>query len=377
MKRSLALGVLFALLGLVVSVSAFAAPFNDASTAARDQYTVTTTATTQAPPPPASTVTTTTPAPPPGSGTSPSDDGDVNDNANDGGGVGDANDGGDSGNGPASPASGASGSRPAAARGFMRGRGGSAAAARACNPRDIALLSVGDFPPGIGTAFVAALGLPAWSGAMNSTNPFRFASGPGCGMKFTGLPDGFDADKPKDVSDLFGDAGEEISPAGGLAGGLPGLLDDFNGVIVPVKALVVSRSKISDSELRKKVEKHAEEIIAGAVESDIPVVAIEIKGTDPSSVDFFEGIDGVSFVNDVDTAQGKQSLQRLVAGAKPGTYGTGDDVDAKTPPQVSADRSAAAFEPADNGIGVVGVALLLAFVALSGRALFTVAQRRN
>jgi hypothetical protein len=72
-------------------------------------------------------------------------------------------------------------------------------------------------------------------------------------------------------------------------------------------------------------------IVAGLEDSGVPVVGVEETGADPSSVPFFRSA-GVSTVDDLDTLPGRVALALLLAGGDPGSYGTGENAEAVSPP---------------------------------------------
>lgn len=369
MLRSAVIGVLAVVAGLVLSIGAFAAPFR-AFQAAEDQYTTPTTTTTPgttttAPgtTPPAVTTTVgvtvgrttstpTTPATP-----KPERDDDRAGTLDASGGGGDPVAPNRSGVSPAN-ASGTGAPGTGTGAGTGSGSGGGSTIGTPDGRSNIAFLSIGDAPDKLRLAFIEATGgLPQWSADVDRATRDDRLTGKRM-LKGMATPLG------------TGSVGADAT-----AKQLPDLLDRFDGTVEPIVGLVLARRELPTDAEQQRGDAFVKAFAAGAVKQGIPVVGIDLKGTDPNNTPYFKSIEGVSSVDDIDTKAGKESLVRLLAGAKPGHYGTDENAAAKTPPAVSADRSAATFSSGTGDQSPLTVLLLLALMGLSARALLTVGRR--
>jgi len=385
MKRSVIVGTTALLAGLLLAITAFAAPFRSYDRAAGDQYTTT------HPNPPACTNTTgsapehnpncqtTTAAAPTsaiagqsatsrdGQGTptpvgprgarsdslaaTETDESGVASDEDSGAGAG-------------------SGSAPSGANGAGSGGGSAQEAARST----IAYLFVGDQPKALAPTLIKITGIPAWAGAttdLDATALDRLAAG----TPFAGL-----GATPVDLRKLRGLArlvGADSVPATGISGRLPDLVEVFVGAVKPIGGLVLARTKIADAGDRRNAEAFQRAFAVGALRSDIPVVGVELNRSRPSSIAYFKKIRGASSVDDVDTKRGAISLSRLLAGAKPGHYGRRDSATAPVPPTIAAAAASASLQDGGGSLGgsPLLVGLLLTMALLAGRALVTVVQR--
>ncbi len=382
MKRSAVIGTTAMIAGLLLAITAFAAPFRDYDRAAGDQYTTTTvTPTTTTSPttttPPTTTVgatvtvggqsttggpttvdtTGTTGTTPGTTDDEPTTDTDTSSPGGEDDGAGAAPDE-DLGAGAPTGSGGGTG----AGRGTGDGRG------------TIAFLTITTPPTNLGPSVLKVIGIPAWLASIDplSVNTLGDIA---AGTPFAGIGEGdLDMDKLRGLAKRLG--GESVQ-AVGLSRELPDLLRDFEGLVKPLTGLVLAHQKLDDADDRAIAEAFQRSFARGAVLADIPVIGVELKDSDPSSISYFKKIKGVSSVDNIDTATGQESLMRLLGGAKPGHYGSQKDADALQPPRIVPDTAAA---PVTDGSGSLSgspllVGLLLTMALLSGRALVTVTRR--
>lgn len=367
MKRSVVIGVTALIAGMLLAITAVAAPFRDYRQAAADQYTTSTPTTTVGVTVTAGVTTPVTGADT-GTPTTPTDDGGgvaPDDATGQGDPAGDEDDG--SGAAPAQDDGAGTGAPGTQA---PRGAGAGAGDGRGT----VALLTVGPPSTKLGQTILAQIGLPAW-GADAADLDVNALGDAAAGTPFAGIGEGdLDMDKLRGLATRIG--GQAVV-AEGLSVRLPDLLSSFQGTVKPITGIVLTHSKLADEDDQDIAEAFVRSFSQGAIKADIPVVGVELEDTTPSSVSFFKKIKGGSSVNDLDTAAGATSLQRLLGGAKPGHYGTGDDTDGATAPAISPDPASATV--LDGGGSLSGspllVGLLLTMALLAGRALYTVTQR--
>jgi hypothetical protein len=106
------------------------------------------------------------------------------------------------------------------------------------------------------------------------------------------------------------------------------LIDERNGnAKQPVDGIVVVRtSKPQQGDTMRFLRG----LYSGLASANLPAVGVENANTKLSAVKVFRAR-GLSAVDDVDESTGRAALALLLAGAKAGTYGTGDDADAILP----------------------------------------------
>jgi len=393
MKRSVVIGVTALIAGLLLAITAFAAPFRDYDRAAGDQYTTTNTTPTNTtgatvtvgqtvtvgsavagasnssngPTVPAGTAT--TPVSGQGGPTGGSDE-------DEGAGVAPDDDAGsgapdeDDGSG-AAPDEDSGAGAPLGNTGAANGGSGSG---RGSDRSNYAFLSI-DVPDiELSRTVTSTLGVPVWSGILDGLD-VNAVGDAAAGTRFAGLGEG-----DVDVDNLRGFArlqGGDIVGGAGLSSRLPDLLAAFEGKTEPIDGLILARKRLTDADARLLAETFQRAFGRGAVLEDIPVIGVELNGTDRSSIPYFKKIKGISTIDDVNTKRGRQSLVRLMAGAKVGHYGRRESASAAQPPRISPSQTSNPI--LDGGGSLSGspllVGLLLTMALFGGRALVTVMQR--
>jgi hypothetical protein len=106
----------------------------------------------------------------------------------------------------------------------------------------------------------------------------------------------------------------------------------------PVDAVVVVRTwnpEPSTDPAKEGRRSQSEALVVGLLqgvgEAGLPVIGVEKASQDPSTVELFRLVSGVSSVDDVDTLPGRLALALLLAGGDPGHYGTKETADAVVP----------------------------------------------
>jgi hypothetical protein len=352
MKRFLILAVLMAF-GSLAAVAIAQTPFTDSRQAAGEQYGITAQGTVTVDPtaPPATT-------PPTDTAT------------DDGSGVaGDTTSGEQDDDGTAGDSTTGDDGAQQGGRGTTAGRGSSGAAAA---PGSVTRTAIGHVVFGgdseLAELLTSVLGLPGIEFNFNDLDESTITA-LAEGTEFAGIGGG-DLDEEK-LAALARELGADIVTAGPLAVRFAELLDT-EGSVQPLTALVAGRN-VDDLAPGKRtlVDEVLTGILRGALTEDIPVIGVEVTDKDPSNVPFFTKVEKLSIVDNVDTAVGQQSLKALVAGAKPGHYGTKKGADAEAAPTIDPDTSSAVVSGSGDGggvsvvlvLGICGVALVLGRVA--------------
>lgn len=376
MKRSVVIAFTALVAGLFLAISATAGPFRGYDRAADDQYTTTTPTTTVG-----ATVTvggqgtTPTTTPTTSTSTTPTAEPTVDPTDDDSDTAGEDDGGEDDGSGAApdedSGAGAPTGTTPSTTgAGTGTGRGDGAPAPR------IALLSVGSPDPALAGSILRVTGPLAWSGRADGIDVNALGD-LAAGTPFAGLGEGdLDMDKLRGLAGLLG---RDSARGSGLASSLGSLLPDFAGTSRALVGLVLTHERLEDADDRLIAESFMRSFARSAEQQDIPVIGVELHESDPSSVPFFKKIKGISSVDDLDTEQGRESLVRLLAGAKPGHYGRQDTASAEQAPRVDPVSSASVVRDADSTLGgsPLLVGLLLTMVLLAGRSVLAVARRQS
>jgi flavin-binding protein dodecin len=101
-----------------------------------------------------------------------------------------------------------------------------------------------------------------------------------------------------------------------------GLMSAFDGQLSRLEGLVVERADPTGMSSEQSQASAAFEsgLIAGVAAARIPTVGVELSGTEPSQVPWYQG-KGVSSVDDLDLAAGQVALIYALAGSH-GAYGT-------------------------------------------------------
>jgi hypothetical protein len=123
--------------------------------------------------------------------------------------------------------------------------------------------------------------------------------------------------------------GEALVRGGGLARRLHDRFPDrFGGRTAPADAVVIYRDPTQErSAAVKRIEQG---LIDGVRAAATPVVGVETADTDPSQISFYAN-QGLSTVDDVDSAGGRIALVLALAGAR-GNFGFKDTASAPLPP---------------------------------------------
>ena len=138
-------------------------------------------------------------------------------------------------------------------------------------------------------------------------------------------PDTRDLAGPDRRSRLGGELAREL-----VAGGQTPVLDRLSSVLVeeqlglskaPLDAVVVARPSRPQ---QGETEDFLSGLYSGLAASQVPSVGVENSGTRPSAVPPFRA-SGLATVDAVDTAVGEVALVFLLEGARPGSYGLGQD----------------------------------------------------
>jgi len=110
---------------------------------------------------------------------------------------------------------------------------------------------------------------------------------------------------------------------------------------VPADAVVVARAP-HEEELDDDTAAFLEGLYSGLA-ADVPAVAVERAGTEPSTIEDFRRT-SLSSVDNVDHAIGRVALVLLLAGGPAGHYGLGEEADATLPPVEPAEPAPPADE---------------------------------
>jgi hypothetical protein len=116
----------------------------------------------------------------------------------------------------------------------------------------------------------------------------------------------------------------------------PRLLSAFDGQLGRLDALVVMRNEPSTltPEQAKTSAQFDNGLLGGVATVGVPVVGVELSGTEPSQVPWYQGKD-LSSVDDLDTTAGQAALIYALTGSH-GAYGTKSTADSLLPNVVGA-----------------------------------------
>jgi hypothetical protein len=119
----------------------------------------------------------------------------------------------------------------------------------------------------------------------------------------------------------------------------PRLLSAFDGQLGRLDALVVMRGdpKTLTPEQAKASAQFETGLLAGVGKVGIPVVGVELSGTEPSQIPWYQGKDLAS-VDDLDTTAGQAALVYALTGSH-GAYGTKSTADSLLPNVVGTSTS--------------------------------------
>lgn len=120
----------------------------------------------------------------------------------------------------------------------------------------------------------------------------------------------------------------------------PRLLSAFDGQLDRLDALVVMRGdpKTLTPEQAKASSQFETGLLEGVGKVGIPVVGVELSGTEPSQISWYQGKDLAS-VDDLDTTAGQAALVYALTGSH-GAYGTKSTADSLLPNVVGTSTSA-------------------------------------
>ncbi|MBW3609324.1 MAG: copper transporter [Actinobacteria bacterium] len=112
------------------------------------------------------------------------------------------------------------------------------------------------------------------------------------------------------------------------------LLDPLSGSFGNVDGVIVMRPDTGPEEqaAATRLEELQEGIVRGLVQTDVKVVGVERRGSDPSHIQWFRERE-MSTVDNVNEYAGRAATVFVLAGAQ-GAYGRGDDAQALLPPVV-------------------------------------------
>ncbi|MDP8967800.1 MAG: copper transporter [Actinomycetota bacterium] len=108
---------------------------------------------------------------------------------------------------------------------------------------------------------------------------------------------------------------------------LSGRFGDIDGVIV-----LRSSAKPDDADAARRLDELQDGIVRGLVQTGVPVVGVERRGSDPSSIAWFRERE-LSSVDNLDEPAGRAALVFVLAGSQ-GAYGRDDSAQALLPPVV-------------------------------------------
>jgi hypothetical protein len=109
------------------------------------------------------------------------------------------------------------------------------------------------------------------------------------------------------------------------------LLSSFSGELEPVDAVIVARGASErDDESADQIGELEEGLVAGMRDTELPVVGVEMRATDPSQVRWYRDR-GMPSVDNVDTIAGRAALVFILAGNVEGTYGEKSTAEALLP----------------------------------------------
>lgn len=112
------------------------------------------------------------------------------------------------------------------------------------------------------------------------------------------------------------------------------LLSSYDGELGKLEGLVVMRGDPTgmDAEAAKSTAEFEAGLIAGAASEGVPVVGVELTGTEPSQVSWYKS-ENMASVDDVETIAGRAALALALAGGQGdhGTYGVKPTAEALLP----------------------------------------------
>ena len=134
--------------------------------------------------------------------------------------------------------------------------------------------------------------------------------------------------------------GEQLVHGGRFLNRISGsLFASSTGALGGAEAVVIAREagQPADSEDVELVDVFVDSMIEGIREFETPVVGVELSGTDPSQVDWYEDRD-IASVDSVDLPSGRAALVFALVGAADQAYGIKPSSDALLPEAVTRRR---------------------------------------
>lgn len=141
-----------------------------------------------------------------------------------------------------------------------------------------------------------------------------------------------------DLLEAFGRRiGEQIVNGGRFIRGVRGsLFASSSGSLAGADAIVFARAAggQADNEENERTDAFIDAVIDGARELGTPIVGVELTGTDPSQIDWYEDR-GIASVDSVDLPSGRSALVFALVGEADGAYGIKSSRDALLPEAVT------------------------------------------
>lgn len=141
-----------------------------------------------------------------------------------------------------------------------------------------------------------------------------------------------------DLLEAFGRRiGEQIVNGGRFIRGVRGsLFASSSGSLAGADAIVFARAAggQADNEENERTNAFIDAVIDGARELGTPIVGVELTGTDPSQIDWYEDR-GIASVDSVDLPSGRSALVFALVGEADGAYGIKSSRDALLPEAVT------------------------------------------
>lgn len=131
--------------------------------------------------------------------------------------------------------------------------------------------------------------------------------------------------------------GEQIVQGGRFLRDVQGaVFASTSGSLGGADAIVVAREQggDADTEQLERADALVDAVIAGARQAGAPVVGVELTGTDPSQIEWYEER-GIDSVDSVDLPSGRAALIFALTGAADGAYGVKSTSDALLPEAVT------------------------------------------
>ncbi len=141
------------------------------------------------------------------------------------------------------------------------------------------------------------------------------------------------------LDDLGKRVGIQMVGGGRLVGQVQtALLQSLSGSFGDIDGVIVLRSsdKPADEDAARRLDELQDGIVRGLVQTGVPVVGVERRASEPSSIAWFRDRE-LSSVDNLDEQAGRAALVFVLAG-NPGAYGRRDSAQALLPPVVGRAR---------------------------------------